>query len=80
MWMCRHDARRHDAQQRTLRQATRCGAHTRPAVLQVLESYMVPDIYNLVKYTPAVYGERDLMTVRAALLSCTLQTPHITPS
>jgi len=25
---------------------------------------MVPNIFNLVKYTPAVYGERDLMTVR----------------
>ena len=35
--------------------------------LQVLESYMVPNIYNLVHYTPAVYGERDLMTVRRCL-------------
>ena len=32
----------------------------------VLEQYMVPNIYALVKYTPAVVGERDLMTVRMA--------------
>ena len=39
---------------------------------------MVPNIFNLVKYTPAVYGERDLMTVRGSCRwSCGLSFPQI---
>ncbi len=40
---------------------------------------MVPNIFNLVKYSPAVYGERDLMTVRAAPLPLLGDILHIAP-